>query len=372
MREAIVTRLREEMNRAELDAIVAISPENFAYVSGFVVPSQPLMRWRHAMAVVARDGGKGYVCVDMEETTVKGRAGDVSVRSWGEFSDDPMVALATELRELGLAGGRIGVELNYLPARDFGRLDALLPEADFAQIDGMLDRLRRNKTPDEIDLLRRLSRISDKAIGDAFATVSPGDTEMDLAAALTRGVYEQGAEQFKLMIVATGERSELPNVGPTERVLEPGDVCRVEIFSMIGGYHAGVCRTAVVSEAPEGAEKIWDNLVGCKHMLLEMIRPSANAREIYDAFLAEFSKLGLPPIAFVGHGIGLHLHEDPYLAAHDETILEPGMVMGIEPLVYRTGLGFGMQLKDMIAVRENGPADLLSDATDNDRLIVIS
>ena len=366
MREQATTRLREELERQGLDAAVAVSPENFGWVAGFVVPSQPIMRWRHAMAVVGRSEA-AYVCVDMEETTVTGRAGDLRVRPWGEFSDDAMAVLADELA--GFA--RIGIELDYLPAADFARLQAALPGVEFVAIDAALDRMRRIKTADEIELLRRLSRISDTAIGDAFAAVSPGDTEMDLGAALTRGVYAGGAEQFRLMIVATGERSELPNVGPTERVLQAGDVCRVEIFSMIGGYHAGVCRTAVVSEPPEHAERIWANLVGCKHMLLEMIRPGAVARDIYAAFLAEFGKLGLPPIAFVGHGIGLNLHEAPYLAAHDETVLEPGMVMGFEPLVYRTGHGYGMQLKDMVAVSEAGGADLLSDATDNDRLIVI-
>ncbi len=370
MREAVVARLREEMDRAGLDAAVAVSPENFGWVAGFVVPSQPIMRWRHAMAVV---GGSeaAYVCVDMEETTVSGRAGGVPVRAWGEFSDDAMAILADELKRLGLSRARIGTELDYLPAADFVRLEAAMPDAEFVPIDDTLDRMRRIKMPDEIDLLRRLSRISDKAIGDAFAAVSPGDTEMDLGAALTRGVYEQGAEQFRLMIVATGERSELPNVGPTERVLQPRDVCRVEIFSMIGGYHAGVCRTAVVGEPPEHAERIWANLVCCKHMLMETIRPGAVARDIYAAFLAEFGKLGLPPIAFVGHGIGLNLHEAPYLAAHDDTVLEAGTVMGFEPLVYRTGYGYGMQLKDMVLVSGEGGADLLSDATDNDRLIVI-
>ena len=366
MREQATTRLREELERQGLDAAVAVSPENFGWVAGFVVPSQPIMRWRHAMAVVGRGGEAAYVCVDMEETTVTGRAGDIPVRPWGEFSDDAMAVLADELA--GFA--RIGIELDYLPAADFARLQAAMPGVEFVAIDAALDRMRRIKTADEIELLRRLSRISDTAIGDAFAAVSPGDTEMDLGAALTRGVYAGGAEQFRLMIVATGERSELPNVGPTERVLQAGDVCRVEIFSMIGGYHAGVCRTAVVSEPPEHAERIWANLVGCKHMLLEMMRPGAVARDIYAAFLAEFGKLGLPPIAFVGHGIGLNLHEAPYLAAHDETVLEPGMVMGFEPLVYRTGHGYGMQLKDMVAVSETG-AELLSDATDNDRLIVI-
>ncbi len=367
MREAVLTRLRAEMERAGLDAAVAISPENFGWVAGFVVPSQPIMRWRHAMAIVGHTD-TAYVCVDMEETTVAGRAGAVPVRAWGEFSDDAMAVLADELARLGFA--RIGIELDYLPAADFARLQAAMPAAEFVAIDAALDGMRRIKTPEEIDLLRRLSRISDRAIGDAFAAVSPGDTEMDLGAALTRSVYEQGAEQFRLMIVATGPRSELPNVGPTDRVLQPRDVCRVEIFSMIGGYHAGVCRTAAVSEPPEHAERIWANLVGCKHMLLDMIRPGAVASDIYAAFLAEFGKLGLPPIAFVGHGIGLNLHEAPYLAAHDDTVLEAGTVMGFEPLVYRTGHGYGMQLKDMVAVTEGG-ADLLSDATDNDRLIVI-
>lgn len=371
MRAEIVARLRAAMGPAGLDAVVAASPENLAYVAGFVVPSQPLMRWRHAMAIVTASGEGSFVCVDMEETTVAGRADGLPVRAWGEFTDDAMTVLAEELRRLGLGAARIGVELDYLPAGDFGRLEAALPGARFAAVDAVLDAMRQRKTDEEIALLRRLSRISDKAIGDAFAAISPGNTEMDIAAALTRSVYAQGAEQFRLMIVATGERSQLPTVGPTTRVLEPGDVCRVEIFSMIGGYHAGVCRTAVVGAPPEGAERIWRNLVSCRHMLLEMIRPGAAARRIYDAFLDRFGALGLPPIAFVGHGIGLHLHEAPYLAAHETARLEPGMVLGIEPLVYRTGLGYGLQLKDMVAVGETGPADLLSDATDNDRLIVI-
>ena len=129
------------------------------------------------------------------------------------------------------------------------------------------------KTAAEIEILRRLSRIADRAITEAYRAVRAGSSEMDLAAALTRGVYEQGAEYFKLMIVATGERSVFPNVGPTERVLKAGDVCRVEIFPIIGGYHAGVCRTAAVGAPPPEAERIWANLTSCKHLLLDAIKP---------------------------------------------------------------------------------------------------
>jgi Xaa-Pro aminopeptidase len=370
MRAEVLMRQRSAMSAAGLDAMVAISPENFAYTTGFVVPSQPLMRWRHAMAIVTADAREAMVCVDMEETTVRQRAGDAALRVWGEFTDDPMAALAGLLSDLGLGGGAIGIEMDYLPAGDFVRLNARLPRASLRPAEQIYARLRQIKTSEEIALLRRLSRISDRAIADAFRAVSAGSTEMDLAAALTRSVYAQGAQQFKLMIVATGERSQLPNVGPTERVLQSGDVCRVEIFSIIDGYHAGVCRTAVVRGAPPHAERIWRNLTACKHLLLDIIKPGASTKRIYEVYLAKLSELELPPISFVGHGIGVHLHEDPYLGPYADAPLAAGMVLGIEPLVYRTGHGFGMQNKDMVLVTESG-CELLSDATDTDRLIVI-
>ncbi len=370
MREEIVARMREAMDEAGFDAVIAISPENFAYLTGFVVPSQADLRWRHAAAVLTADGGEGIVCVDMEETTVRGRAGETEIRVWGEFADNAMAVLAALLGDLGLETARIGIEHDYLPVCDARDLEGRVPLASFVPAEAMMNRLRQIKTAEEMDLLRRLSRISDSAIGAAFDAVSPGATEMDLAAALTRSVYEQGAERFKMMIVATGERSQLPNVGPTARVLEPGDVCRVEIFSVIGGYHAGVCRTAVVGHAPPEAERIWANLAECRRMLLAMIAPGMATRPIYQAFLDKFGALGLPPIDFVGHGIGLHLHEDPYLSIDDDSTLEAGMVLGVEPLVYRTGFGFGLQFKDMMAVTNTG-CELLSDATDNERLIVI-
>jgi Xaa-Pro dipeptidase len=370
MRRDIIEQQRKIMTEHGLDALVAVSPENFAWTCGFVVPSQPILRWRHAMVVVKADGTHAVVCVDMEETTVRNRLPGEELRVWGEFTDCAMACLAALLSDMGLASARVGIEMDYLPAGDFAALRRELPQAAFTAAEQLLARSRQIKTQDEIALLRRLSRIADSAITDAFDAVTAGSTEMDIAAAMTRGIYCEGADQFRLMIVATGERSIFPNVGPTDRKLQRGDVCRVEIFSMLDGYHAGVCRTAVVQSAPPHAEHIWDNLVGCKHIILDMIKPGASSRAIYEAFLRKLSELDLPPISFVGHGIGLHLHEEPYLGKYSDTPLEAGMVLGIEPLVYRTPYGFGMQNKDMVLVTPNG-SELLSDYADTDKLLVV-
>ncbi len=376
MRTEIIQRQQQAMKQHSLDAMVSCSPENFAYLTGFVVPSQPLMRHRHAMVIVKADGHSAVLGVDMEATTIGRRLPGANIRIWAEFADNCIEQLAALLTEMGLAGARIGIESNYLSAYDMDRLRAALPQARFEPNHPILDRLRQLKTVDEIALLRRLSRISDQAITDALRAVKVGDNEMDLAGHLTRNVYALGAEQFKLMIVATGERSELPNVGPSERRLARGDVCRVEIFSVIGGYQAGVCRTAVVQEAPANAERIWAHLVACKYMLLDMIKPGASCRAIYEAFITKLDELKLPPISFVGHGIGLFLHENPYLGKTPEigrdgdALLEEGMVLGVEPLCYRTGHGYGMQLKDMLVVTAQG-CEMLSDYCSNDELIVV-
>ena len=362
MPQGATGRLRDAMRGAGLDALLCLSPENVAYTAGFVVPSQPLMRWRHAVTVLTADGTQAMVCVDMEETTVRGARPGLDVRVWAEFGGSAMAALAGLIGDLGLAGGRLGIELGYLPVRDHAELIRLLPGARLVAADDLLARCRQVKAPAEITLLTQLSRISDEAIRYACESVAVGSSELDLAAALTRSVYAQGAQQFKLMIVATGDRSELPNVGPSERTLRNGDVCRIEIFAVIDGYHAGVCRTAIVGDPAPQARRVYQNLADCKKILLDTIRPGVQAGTVYQRFRAKFDELGMDPIAFVGHGIGVDLHEAPYLTADAPDRLEAGMVLGVEPLVYRTGHGFGMQIKDMVAVTGDG-CRLLSDVT---------
>ena len=370
MRRTIIDRQVKAMGEAGLDALLASSPENYAYLTGFVVPSHPLMRWRHAMTVVTRDGRVAVLSVDMEESTVRSRLPDTDVRVWGEFTDNAMDVLADLLTDLGLAGAAVGAELDHLPAGDVERLKERLPGLRLAAAQDSFDRMRQIKTPEEIEILHRLSRIADRSIADAYGAVRTGSSEMDLAGALVNGIYANGAEYFQLMIVATGERSEYPNVGPTERRLAPGDLCRVEIFPIIDGYHAGVCRTAIVQQPNPRHVEIWKHLVECKYMLLDRIRPGARTKPIYDAFIRKLAELDLPPIDFVGHGIGLHLHEDPYIGKYADHEIEAGMVLGIEPLTYGKGRGFGLQNKDMVLVTESG-CELLSDYTDTDGLIPI-
>ncbi|WP_148573310.1 M24 family metallopeptidase [Nocardioides caldifontis] len=366
----VAEKLKAVMSEHGLEAIVCLSPENIAYSAGFVVPSQVLMRWRHAALIMTARGDVSFFCVDMEAETVRAARPEWDVRTWTEFSDNAMHVLGKVLASLGLSGGRVGIELDYLAARHYEELQSVCGGVAFVPVDAALAVVRQTKTASEVDLLATLSRISETAIIDALGAVRAGDTEMDIAATLTRRVYEQGAHSFKLMIVATGERSQLPNVGPSTRVLQPGDVCRVEIFSVADGYQAGVCRTAVVGEPSTLAQDVYRRLAECKSHVLDALRPGAVAGDVYRKYRKHFDALNMPAIGFVGHSIGVNLHEPPYLGPGVTDRLQDGMVLGIEPLVYRSGHGFGMQIKDMVHVTATG-CELLSDVSSTDELIRI-
>jgi Xaa-Pro aminopeptidase len=367
MDQEIISRLRKRVVQAGLDAIIAISPENVTYVSGFVVPSQSLMRWRHAICIVTADGRISMVAIDMEANTVKAHAGIDDLRVYREFTEDPMDKLAETLMDLKLERGKIGIEMEFLPAKDFTTLQKNLPAVQWVAADAIFNQARQVKTPKELELLRALSKLTDKAIGDTLRQARAGMSEMDLAGLLLSSLFAGGAENYKLMIVASGERSQFPNVGPTDRKLRAGDLIRMEIFGQRNGYLAGVCRTAVVGQPTAEQEKIWGNLIECKYLVMDLIKPGARCKEIYQTFLKKFSELGLEPISFVAHGIGLHLHEEPYMGRYGDEIVAAGMVGAFEPLVYIPGR-FGMQNKDMFCVTEAG-CELLSDYTPTDTLL---
>src|SRR4029077_20571281 len=158
MDQDIVRRLITPIQSAGLDAIIALSPENVTYVSGFVVPSQSLMRWRHAICIVTVDGEVSMVAIDMEANTVKAHAGIDDLRVYREFTEDPMDKLAETLMDLKLERGKIGIEMEFLPAKDFTTLQKNLPAVQWVAADAIFNQARQVKIPKALELLRALSK----------------------------------------------------------------------------------------------------------------------------------------------------------------------------------------------------------------------
>lgn len=361
----IIRRQRDALRREDWHASIAVSPENVAYTAGFMVPSQPVIRHRHALCIVT-PSREAMITVDMEFSTASRLSRIADIRKWKEFADRPMAVLASTLTELGINRGRVGIELRYLPAADYAELVTLLPAVEWVDNDGWFAHLRMVKTPEEIALLREVGRLADEVHAAAYRQVRAGMTERDLGRVLMGELYARGVDGVRILIVASGERSGLPNAGPTDRVLTPHDLIRVDIIAHRRSYYSDVARTAVVGEPTARQREVWKRIVETHQALLSMIRPGVRTSALYAEFARRFREAGFPVSSFVGHGLGLHLHEEPLIGFVGDTTLEEGMVLCVEPFIFADGYGY--QLEDELLVTGGG-YDLFTDAVDTNRLL---
>src|SRR5574341_1443794 len=216
-------RLRTEMVRHDARALVAFSPENVAYTIGFMVPSHPTNRHRRTISVLTPEGRAALIVVSVEAELAREQSRLKDVRSYDQFTQNPMDVLADVLREFGVASGPLALELDYLPAQDYLALWERLPAPPLIPCREIYQRARMVKAPEEVAFLRRIAEISDRAQRAVWHRVREGMTEKLLAAIGTNAVLEAGGDAVRTLIGA-GERSSIVNPRPTDRPLRQGAV----------------------------------------------------------------------------------------------------------------------------------------------------
>jgi Xaa-Pro dipeptidase len=349
------------MEAEQLDVIVPMAPENLAYASGAAPPSQKTVRSRLAGAIIPCDGADTEVfTVKLEAGLVRSQSRLGRVTAYEEFVAHPIDVLAGSLTERGLADGRVGVEATYLSHADFERLRAALPGAELRPVDELWEQLRMIKTRTEIDRIRTIGRAAQRITEESARLVGPGSTERELGNLITERYHQAGGDVLTMLVVASGERSAHLNGPPTEKVLEPGDVVRTDVIGTSDHYYSDVARTSVVGEPGAEQRKVYDLLFDVHRRCIEAIRPGAVTSDIYATYHDAMTAAGLPAYHFVGHGLGVTLHEEPFINALQSVTLEEGMVLCIEPLTSIDGR-FGMQIEDEVLVTQDG-CELLTEA----------
>lgn len=359
MDKDIAERHKIAMRRFGLDALVAYSKENVAYGAGYTVPSQALgIRNRQFAVACNRDGRAAMLLTANELLEAQHRSTLEDLRPYDEFAEDPMEVLAGILKDLGAAEGRIGLEMDAIPADRWEALRKHLPRARWEHGTEAFHHARMVKTPAELDRLRLACRIAETAQAEAHAKVREGMTEQDLYRLIVDGALAHGAEGILMVQVAAGERSTYSNPTPSARPLKRGEIVKIDVFVSVGGYLSDTGRAIVVGEATPLQRDIWARMQETLAAIHAAICPGARTADLWRVFVDTFRKHGMAPvIRFLGHGLGLSLHEEPFIAAHTDLALEAGMVFAIEP-VYKTADGMGYHLEDNVIVTPSGAENM--------------
>ncbi|HET6879496.1 MAG TPA: Xaa-Pro peptidase family protein [Pirellulales bacterium] len=248
------------------------------------------------------------------------------------------------------------VEGDSLTIADYTYFAQHLPQQSLGVSRGLVETLRQVKDAGEIEELRRAARQAEKAFAVLRATLRPNRTEKELADELEFQMRLQGAECSSFPpIVAAGPRAALPHARPTLEPIGKHDLLLVDWGASSRGYKSDLTRVLVTGKISPKLERLYGVVLRAQEQAIAAIRPGKTGRAIdevargiiADAGFGKYFGHGL------GHGVGLDIHELPRLSVVDETPLEPGMVVTVEPGIYLPGWG-GIRIEDDVLVTRQG------------------
>lgn len=336
--EARLSRAQALMRDDRLDALVVCSPNNVRYFSGFdsqfwESPTRPWFLVVPAgtapIAVIPEIGALAMACTWLDD-----------IRTWPapRPADDGISLLAGVLDALPRKTGRIGFELGRehslrMPVVDFLALRDRL-NLELTDGSGCLWRIRMVKSQAEIDRIRHICALASAAYENLPSLVSATDTEREAARKLRIDLSARGADAspFLPCICGPGGVSQIV-CGPGDRRFEPGDIVFFDTGSTFDGYFCDFDRNYAVGQVSDAALRAHDAMWLATEAGIAAVRPGATTDEVFAAMAKVIEDAGslVNNVGRLGHGLGLQLTEPPSHMPGDGTVLEPGMVVTIEP-----------------------------------------
>lgn len=278
-------------------------------------------------------------------------------------------SFAEVVRHAGLAGKRIGLskaDLSYQAYLAIEEAVAEMPAAERPEVvpaPPIIENLRARKSPAELAALQRAIDVADRALTVVQETIRPGQTEREIALAVELAVRQCGGDAVSFdTIVASGAHGAMPHATPRDAPIEAGEPLIIDMGAWVGGYCSDLTRSFTPGEASPRFREIYEVVFEAQRNAIERVEAGMSGRDAHELAAAVIARAGYSERFGhgLGHGVGLEVHEAPYLGPTSEDTLEDGMVFTIEPGIYLPGWG-GIRIEDVV-VLEEGRARVLSHA----------
>ena len=320
------------------------------------------------MALMPVDSDPVMIACKVESGSVEAETWIQDKRYYVEFQRSPIDLLAEALKEKGLEGKRIGIELDYLMATYYSELISLMPTTEFVPCTRMFERVRMIKDEKEIKLLGDSAKHTSKAFEAACMMTSPGETEKALGKRTTDNLLT-GADKLDFLCLCSGTRTIEVHGMPGDFPLEDGEIARIDFGGQYRHYLTDLARTVGIGKVKPIYKDMFSRFAEAYAKTYEFIAPGVAACEIHAEAKRQIEKCGLPfESHLVGHGLGIGPHEMPVLNAKETQILLPGMV-----ICYEISIALHdrkMHHEETFCVRENS-IELLSASKMEPRMLMI-
>lgn len=326
-----------------LDAMIISKPSNRRYLSGFTGSSAELLLTASCQKILITDFR--YI----EQAQVE--SADFKIVQ----QDMDITKTIEEIaRTYGLKN--VGIEKEYMTLSVFEEYKNKLAGLNFIPISDPCAKPRRVKSPREMELIRKAVEIADKTFLHIRDFIVSGQSEKEIATEIDFFMRSLGSERNAFeTIVASGERSSLPHGTPTDRIVKPGDFITLDYGAVFGGYCSDITRTLIIGQPDARQEKIYNLVREAQATAVKNIRPGITGKDADKLARDIIARAGYAGNFGhgLGHGVGLDIHEGPRFSTRDDTVLEPGMVVTVEPGIYIPGWG-GVRIEDIIVITSQG------------------
>ena len=267
----------------------------------------------------------------------------------------PLPAVVEMLKKLPRA--TIGFESSWVSYGVFEKLREVVGGGrELKPVDGLIERLREIKDADELAVMRRAIALTDRVYEEVVARIRPGQTENEVAWALESAMRVGGAEAMAFgPDVAAGANAAVPHHRPTDYRLRAGESIWIDMGARVDGYCADLTRSFCLEPAPPEYLATYDLVLRAQEKALAGLKAGVTGKDADSISRQTFEEAGRAEEFghSLGHGVGLNIHEAPLMGKTSEDTLRAGMVVTVEPGLYRGGWG-GVRIEDVVLVKEEG------------------
>ncbi len=340
---ARLDRVRVALAQTGCQALIVTKPHNIRWLTGFTGSAGTVIVTGETLTVITDDRYQAQVGQQLDGAGV---TADVVIDR--NLADPVADAIGTRDR-IGLEAGHV----SWAMAQD---VQGWLPRAEVIPTVGLVEELRQLKDQGEIDRLSRAAAITDEALSEVAPTLVAGRTEREVARDLERAMVDLGADGLSFpIIVAAGPNSAKPHAVPSDRPLAAGDLVVIDSGAAVDGYGSDMTRSFLLDPVTDDDLALYRAVEAAQAAGVDMVADGVDQRAVDEVCRSVLADHDLAE-AFVhgtGHGIGLEIHEEPFLSTRSTGVLVAGQVVTVEPGVYLPGRG-GIRIEDSVLVTSDG------------------
>lgn len=330
--------LREKMKLLEIDGMIISNPINIEYITGVYAEGTLIINDKDNIFITdAR-----YI-EDVNSTITI--SDEINVRDQANIPENEYISFFANCP-------RVGIEENYISYSKYQNLVRIYRLKEAVETNNLIEKMRTIKDDNEIAKIRRACEITDNCFTHLLEYIKVGMTERQIAFEIEKYFIENGANGLAFdTIVASGENSSKPHVVPTNRKIQSGDNITIDFGAKYKGYCSDMTRTIFVGSVSDEVRNLYNFILEGQLRATNKIKDGVDGKSVARGVQIEYNARNFELIHALGHGVGLEVHELPYLSYRSSQILKENMVVTNEPGIYIPEK-IGIRIEDTILVNK--------------------